>query len=148
MDKCGLSDVTVCLETMGKVNQLGSPEETADVCSVDERLYPCVDFGHVNAREQGSLRSAADFQRVVEVFEKKLGAERARGMHVHFSKIEYTHMGERKHLTFVDAEFGPDFEHFAEVILKKQMYPRIICESAGTQAEDALYMKNILEGLQ
>ena len=147
MDSCGLTDVTVCLETMGKVNQLGSPEETAEVCSVDDRLYPCVDFGHVNAREQGSLDSPEAFERVVDIFEKKLGVDRARGMHVHFSKIEYTHMGERKHLTFEDMEYGPLFEHFAEIIVRKQMYPRVICESAGTQAEDALTMKKILEGL-
>ena len=137
--------VTICLETMGKVNQLGSPLETADVCSIDKRLLPCVDFGHVNAREQGSLSSPGDFQRVVEIFEKKIGIDRTRAMHVHFSKIEYTHMGEKKHLTFDDCEYGPDFENFAEVIVKKDMHPRIICESAGTQADDALTMKKILE---
>ena len=148
MDENGLGDVTICLETMGKVNQLGTPEETADVCSVDQRLFPCVDFGHINAREQGSLANPSDFERVVGVFEKKLGKDRAYGMHVHFSKIEYTHMGEKKHLTFEDALYGPDFENFAEVICKKGMYPHVICESAGTQAEDALSMKKILESMK
>ncbi len=147
MDLQGLGDITICLETMGKVNQLGTCEETAEVCEIDERLFPCVDFGHVNAREQGSLATPSDFENIVNLFENRLGAYRAERMHVHFSKIEYTHMGERKHLTFEDAEYGPEFENFAEIICKKNMQPRIICESAGTQAEDALYMKNILKGM-
>lgn len=147
MDAEGLGNITICLETMGKVNQLGTSEETAEVCAVDERLFPCVDFGHINAREQGSLAVPSDFEKIVNVFENTLGAYRAERIHVHFSKIEYTHMGERKHLTFEDAEYGPEFENFAEIICKKNMQPRIICESAGTQAEDALYMKNVLKGM-
>ena len=37
---------------------------------------------------------------------------------------------------------GPAFEPLAEAIARENVCPRIICESAGTQAEDALFMKN------
>ena len=37
--------------------------------------------------------------------------------------------------------FGPEFEPLAEAIVREGVAPRIICESAGTMAEDALYMK-------
>ena len=34
-------------------------------------------------------------------------------------------------------EYGPDFEPLMELIAKKGWTPRFICESAGTQTEDA-----------
>ena len=69
---------------------------------------------------------------------KSLGSWRAANFHCHFSKIEYTKGGERKHLTFEDEKYGPQFEPLAAVIIKHSLTPVIICESAGTQAEDAL----------
>ena len=47
----------------------------------------------------------------------------------------------KKHLTFEDNEYGPDFEPLMEIIAKKNLSPVFICESSGTQAEDALKMK-------
>ena len=49
-------------------------------------------------------------------------------------------------LTFADGEFGPDFEPLAEAIVREGVAPRIICESDGTQAQDALFMKQTLLG--
>lgn len=144
MDENGY-DVTLCIETMGKVNQLGTVSETLDVCSVDERLLPVFDFGHINSREQGTLKTSADYAAVLDEAENELGAERAKKMHIHFSKIEYTHMGEKRHLTFADTEYGPEFEPLAEVLYQRNYTPVIICESVGTMAEDALYMKQVYE---
>ena len=80
------------------------------------------------------------------IFDKiatSLGDEYAFNLHCHFSKIEYTGAGEKKHLTFADTVYGPDFEPLAEAIIMEGVAPRIICESDGTMAEDALEMKNI-----
>ena len=44
------------------------------------------------------------------------------------------------HLTFEDTIYGPDFEPLAELVAKKNLSPVFICESAGTQAEDARTM--------
>ena len=68
-------------------------------------------------------------------------------MHVHFSKIEYGKGGEVKHLTFEDEIFGPEFEPLAELLYKKNLTPFIICESAGTQTEDAQFMMNFYNSL-
>ena len=141
----GLDCVRLCIETMGKLNQLGDERETAEVCSVHESLLPTVDFGHLHARGMGALFCASAFDSVIDVFQRKIGADRTNNIHIHFSKIEYTHMGEKRHLTFEDELFGPDFEPLAEVIAKRSMTPRVICESAGTQGKDALYMKKIME---
>lgn len=51
-------------------------------------------------------------------------------------------MGEKKHLTFEDeAPFGPDFRPLIEIFATRGMSPRVICESKGTMAKDALTMK-------
>ncbi len=144
LDEQNLGHIHLCPETMGKVNQLGTLEEVLELCLIDERLIPCIDFGHLNARTFGKLNS---FEAVKEVFDKmedKLGASRMRQFHSHFSKIEYTPKGgEKCHLTFADTTYGPQFEPVAEMIVRKNASPTIICESAGTQAEDALTMKQI-----
>ena len=72
----------------------------------------------------------------------------AYNLHCHFSKIEYTGAGEKKHLTFADTEFGPFFDPLAEAIVKEGVCPRIICESAGTMAEDALAMKRMWQAVK
>ena len=68
-------------------------------------------------------------------------AEKARYMHCHFSKIEYSEAGEKRHLTFADTVYGPSFEPLAEALVRDGLCPRIISESAGTQSEDALAMQ-------
>ena len=142
LDAEGLSNIRICPETMGKVNQLGTLEEVLTLCTLDERLIPCIDFGHLNARDRGILKTFEDFEAIFNEIENKLGLSRLREFHSHFSKIEYSAGGEVRHLTFEDQVFGPNFEPVAELICKKQCSPTIICESAGTQAEDAKVMKN------
>ena len=129
------------LETMGKINQLGTLDEVLTLCALDARLYPVVDFGHLNARACGGAFPDADsYRRVFDTVAARLGEEKARTMHCHFSKIEYTDAGEKRHLTFADDVYGPDFLPLAEAIAKDGLCPRIISESAGTQSDDALAM--------
>jgi len=86
------------------------------------------------------------------MLENSLGTEKVRELHCHFSRIEFTKGGEKKHWNIDDTQFGPEFEHLAEVILKKNMNPVIICESRANMAEDALKLKKIYnkvaEGMQ
>lgn len=148
MDDNGYGDISMCPETMGKINQLGTLDEVLEICSIDERIIPAIDFGHINAREQGSLKTEKDFEKIVLAVKDKLGDYRAKHFHVHFSKIEYSTGGEKKHLTFDDTVFGPSFEPFAEVILKHSLEPTIICESDNTMSKDALYMKQYFNSLK
>jgi deoxyribonuclease-4 len=138
----GLDDIYICPETMGKVNQLGTVEEVLELCSLSEFLVPCMDFGHIDARGQGALPDEHSFEVLFEKIENKLGTERMKSIHIHFSKIEFTDGGEVRHLTFDDKRFGADFKDLINVIIKKNGEPIIICESSGTQAEDAKTMKD------
>lgn len=141
LDENGLGDITVCPETMGKVNQLGSLDEVMALCRVDERIIPCIDFGHLNARDMGSIKSIDDYKNIIEKLENEIGAARTKVFHSHFSKIEYTTGGEKRHLTFEDTLYGPSFEPLMEIIARKNLHPTIICESDGTQGIDAAQMK-------
>ena len=137
------------IETMGKINQLGTLAEVIEQCRVSPIFVPVVDFGHLNARNIGGAFPDVDsYRRVFDEIAIALGDAYAQNLHCHFSKIAYTNAGEKKHLTFSDTEFGPVFEPLAEAIVRENVYPRIICESDGTQAEDALYMKRAYEGLR
>lgn len=135
--------VLLGIETMGKVNQLGTLSEVIELCRVDKNVRPVVDFGHMNARELGGVFCTSDdYKRVFDTIGSSLCSEFAENLHCHFSKIEYTKGGEKKHLTFEDKTFGPDFEPLMKAIYELSVSPTIICESCGTMAEDALCMKN------
>ena len=132
----------LAIETMGKQAQLGDVDEIIRMVARDKMLYPCIDFGHLNARTVGSLKSYDDYRIVLEKFIAGVGFDKVNNMHVHFSKIEYSAKGEVRHLTFEDTNFGPDFEPLAKALIDLDLHPFIVCESAGTQTIDSLYMKN------
>ncbi len=139
-------DVYIGLETMGKQNQLGTLEEVLALCKLHPRLRPVIDFGHMNARECGNLfHQTEDYIAVLSRIGMALGDEILDNLHCHFSKIEWTKAGEKKHLTFEDTLYGPPFEPLCEAIAKLSISPTIICESAGTQTMDARAMKMMYE---
>lgn len=142
-----MDDMIFCPETMGKINQIGNVEEVVSFCKIAPFYIPTIDFGHINARTHGSLATFDDYEKLVLHVIEELGFERASKMHVHFSKIEYSTGGEVRHLTFADQVYGPDFEPLARVFKKYNMEPVIICESDGTQADDAVEMKRIYESV-
>ena len=148
LDEEGLCTVRVCPETMGKINQLGDLDEVLEFCKVDERFLPCVDFGHLNSRTQGGLNSREAFAAVLDRLHNDLGAERAAKFHAHFSKIEYTKGGEKRHLTFEDTVYGPDPAPLMQLIRERGLTPTFICESDGTQAEDARVLRQLYEGAE
>lgn len=137
LDAEGLSGVHICPETMGKINQLGDLDEVIQMCRAEERFYPCIDFGHLNSRTLGGMNSREAFAAVLDRLHNALGEERGRAFHVHFSKIEYSAGGEKRHLTFEDTAFGPEPLPLMTLIAERGLSPVVICESSGTQAEDA-----------
>lgn len=139
-DAAGYDDVTICLETMGKINVIGTAAEIMELVALDDRLLPCIDFGHLNARTHGGMRTREDVAALFDLMENTIGMERAHMFHSHFSKIEYGKGGEVRHLTFADETYGPEFEPVAMEAAARGYTPRFICESAGTQAEDAAVM--------
>ena len=141
----GFDKFKICIETMGKLGQIGTVEEVIKLCSKADFFYPCIDFGHVNARTCGSLKTAVDYEEIIKKMLDGMPLYKVENMHVHFSKIMYGPSGEIKHLTFADELYGPEFSPLAEILVKYSLSPTIICESDGTQAEDAVAMRIIYD---
>ena len=143
-ENLGVSHVHICPETMGKINQLGDLDEVIELCQLDDRLIPTIDFGHLNARTLGGLKEYNDFLEIFDKIENGLGIDRLKVFHSHFSRIEFTNPGgEKKHHTLADTQYGPEFSPIAEIVYKKSLTPTFICESDGTMAEDALALKKM-----
>ena len=137
-DEAGYGDCILCPETMGKVNQLGTVDEVLTLCAVDARITPCIDFGHIYARSGGTeLTDTASYAALLDKLGDALGDDRAVHFHAHFSRIAYTAGGEKCHLTFADTAYGPPHAPLLQLLKQRKLAPTIICESAGTQAEDA-----------
>ncbi|MBM6869754.1 TIM barrel protein [Pseudoflavonifractor phocaeensis] len=145
-DEAGYGHIALCPETMGKINQLGDLDEVLELCTLDERLIPTVDFGHLYARSLGALEGHEACVKMLDRIRAVLGEARASVFHSHFSKIQFTpNGGEKMHLTFAQDDFGPDPAPLMAEIARRGWQPTFICESAGTQAEDALVMKGLYE---
>ena len=148
-DGQGFGHIALCPETMGRINQLGDLEEVLELCTLDERLVPCVDFGHLYARSLGELEGTAACASMLDRIREVLGEVRAGVFHSHFSKIQFTpNGGEKMHLTFAQDDFGPDPAPLMAEVARRGWSPTFICESAGTQAEDALTMKKLYQACQ
>ena len=137
-DEAGYGDCILCPETMGKINQLGTVDEVLALCAVDARIMPCIDFGHIYARSGGTeLTDTASYAALLDKLGDALGDDRAVHFHAHFSRIAYTAGGEKCHLTFADTDYGPPHAPLLQLLKQRGLAPTVICESAGTQAEDA-----------
>ncbi len=136
--------VILCPETLGKRNQYGTLEEVLALCApYGEHVIPCIDFAHLHAAGCGCINSRADFDALLQQAEDALGHERMRHFHSHFSHIEFTSAGEKRHRIFGEEGFGPDFAQLAPCLAARGLFPTVICESAGTQAPDAQTMQKI-----
>lgn len=132
----------------GQKAQLGDLAEIVEICKRYDMLIPCIDFGHLNARDTGAIKGYDDYRRIIDTVADGLGDFKTVNMHIHFSKIQYTEKGELRHLTFEDTVFGPDFEPLLRAIKDCGLQPYIACESAGTQTMDALAMKKYYLSLE
>ena len=137
------SGVFLCPEAMGKYTQMGTVDEIFEICSWSDCLIPTLDFGHINCVMQGALKTKEDFMAILKKGIDKIGFEKMRDLHIHFSKIMYGAKGEIKHLTFDDTLYGPEPLPMLEAIYELKLEPVIISESAGTQARDSKIMRDL-----
>jgi len=144
MKTLGIKKVKIGPETMGKPSQFGSLDEVLDLCEEVEQSQPVIDWAHLHAREMGRFKSADDFRKVIAVIEKRLGVETVKNMHCHFTKVEFTDKGEKRHHIMDEADYGPDFAMLAKVIAEFKLKPVIISESPILDA-DAIKMRDIVQ---
>lgn len=143
MKTLGIRNIRLGPETMGKPTQFGSLEEVLALCENVELTQPVIDWAHLHAREGGRLKTVEDFRKVLMEIENRLGSDAVKNLHCHFTKVEFTDKGEKRHHTMDEAEYGPSFELLAKVIAEFKITPVIISESPILDL-DAIKMRNIL----
>lgn len=140
----GIRNVKVGPETTGRLHQLGSLEEILSLCEMVDQAQLVVDWSHLHARDRGRFSTMEDYRQVVVHIENRLGTEAVKNMHCHFTKIEFTNQGERRHHTLEEKRYGPDFRMLAKVIAEFRLKPVIISESPLLDI-DAIKMRDILQ---
>jgi len=107
-------DVILCPETTGKIKQFGDLDELIRM-SNETGCGVCIDFSHLKARYQGKL----DFD---DACEKIKHIKNKTG---HFSGIEYTDAGEKKHIITKESEIKELFSY----LKKHSISIRVVNES-------------------
>ncbi len=147
MQSNGLTRVHLAPETAGRLSQLGNLEEILALCEKVELTEPNIDWSHLHARERGKLETTDDFRKIIDEIERRLGTDATRNLHCHYSHIEFTDKGERRHHTMDEIEYGPDFRILASLIIELGLKPVMICETPYLD-KDAQKMRDILETLK
>ncbi len=122
--------VRLCPEITGKPSQFGSLTELLKL-NKETGCGITVDFSHLYARQLGEV----DYAEILEKLPQKF--------HAHFSGIEYSDKGERKHIRTTQKFFAP----LAEALISRHLDITIICESPQPY-EDAVMMKKMITKLE
>lgn len=139
LESIGVKNYCFAPETTGKRSQLGNLDEIIEICRSFDKFEPTVDFAHVHARSRGGIRNKADYAKIFEKLENELGIDT---LHSHFTHIEYTDAGERKHHILADNDYGPPYQPFIEEIIECGWNVTVICESPLID-QDALVLKKM-----
>lgn len=124
-------NVQLALETTGKHSAFGSLEELLSLVK-EIKCSLTIDFAHLKARSQGKMSYSEMLDRV----------KHFKHIHSHFSGIEWTEKGERRHLLTPEKEI----KALLEEILKRKLDITIINESPDVIG-DAYKMKRVLENI-
>jgi len=143
MRSMGSTSVHLAPEMMGKPAQFGSVEEVLALCERVDLTEPNVDWAHLHARERGRFKTIDDMGKVMDQIEKRLGAEALRNLHCHYSHIEFTDKGERRHQNLDRTEYGPEFRFLAQLIAERDLRPVVACETPNLDV-DAQKLRDIV----
>jgi deoxyribonuclease-4 len=126
-------------ETMGKSAMLGSFGDTLAMSAAMEGVQPCLDFAHLHARPgDGTMNTYDEWAGCLKAYQRELGKQALKHLHIHLSGIEYGPKGEKNHLPLAEADL--DLKALFNALKDFGCGGRILCESPIME-EDALYMK-------
>lgn len=126
------------LETTGKPTQFGDLEELVSICKEVKTCKLCIDFSHLHARYNGSLKEYKDFYNVLSYIEKNLSYTAIEDIHIHMAGINYGLKGEKNHLPFLESDFN--YKACLKALKDFNAKGVIICESPLLE-HDALLLK-------
>jgi deoxyribonuclease IV len=132
------------LETTGKRTQFGTIEELVSLCKEVSTCKLCLDFSHMHARENGSLKHYDDFIKVLQYVLNELGRPALDDLHIHMGGINYGEKGEKNHLPLLESDFN--FRDCLRALKDFNVKGCIISEGPMVE-KDALLLKNTYEKL-
>ncbi len=135
--------INLAFETMGKGTQFGTLEEVLRL-SKEFGIYPCIDSAHMHARTNGAWNSAKEWNALFDLYQKSLGKRALKRMHMHYSGIEYTQKGERKHLPLKESD--AKWKDFLKVLKARGVEGVVVCESPILE-KDTLLLKRTFNKL-
>ncbi|OPY31272.1 MAG: Xylose isomerase-like TIM barrel [Methanomassiliicoccales archaeon PtaU1.Bin124] len=125
-------------ETSGRQEVFGSMEELLELCDEIDGIVPVMNFAHLHARQNGTLREPADFGELFDKVRSYVGSH----YYTHFSGVEHD-SGNEKRVTPIkkgDLRFEPLAEYLSE-----ENPECTIISSSPLLEHDAMYMKVIYE---
>lgn len=130
--------INLAYETMGKPTQFGTLEEVLKL-SKEFGIYPTVDSAHMHARTNGEWNSEAEWNTMLDMYVEYLGEKSLKSVHMHYSGIEYTEKGERKHLPL--SESDARWREFMKVLKERGVEGSLVCESP-IQEDDTIVLRD------
>jgi deoxyribonuclease-4 len=160
LNNFGHGEIGLFLETAGKKGQLGSVDEIISFSQKLKGCFPCFDFGHIHARENGSLKNDKSIKQLFERM-RRLGTFDDR-YHIHYTPIDYSFQGgEIRHKAINDiypieeqqdlfdnnvrtGHYHPRYEPIIESLININADCTVISETHNSQEEGAKAMRDYL----
>jgi len=127
------------LETTGKGTQFGTLEELVSLCKEVRSCKLCIDFSHIHARGNGSLKGYNDFAKILQYVLDELGKSALGDLHIHMGGINYNEKGEKHHLPLLESDFN--YTECLKAIKDFNVNGCVISEGPLLE-QDALLLKN------
>jgi len=128
------------VEIMGRVRELGTPDDVFWLSARLEWVRPVLDFAHLHAVTDGAFTDTEAFAGVLEVADDVL--EEGAPFHIHFSDIAYANRNETKHLSYGEGTLRA--EPLRDALTRFERPATIISESPNEESHQAV--KQILLG--
>ncbi len=122
------------IEIMGRVNELGSPEDVFDVTARLGWARPVLDFAHLHAVTNGAFIDTEAFAGVLALADEVLEPDAP--FHVHFSDIAFANRNETKHLRYGEGTLRA--EPLAEALARFDRPATVISESPDLGSDEAI----------
>ena len=122
------------VEIMGRVRELGTPEDVFWLSARFDWVRPVLDFAHLHAVTDGGFTEPEPFADVLGVADDVL--EPGAPFHVHFSDIAYANRNETKHLPYGEGTLRA--EPLREALDRFERPATIISESPNEESHQAV----------
>ncbi len=132
-------------ELMGKKSQFGTLYELVELSgNLGGSILPCIDLSHWHART-GKNNSYDEVERILKMIDRGIGEDVLKNMHIHFSGIEFSGAGEKRHTIF--RKCGVRYREILKVLYDYDVGGVLVCESPNIEG-DLLMLKLIYDSFK